>query len=164
LIALRGRKVEPHVCAKTREGWVKTSTYNSWVWITPSQAFQELVIAQKQNVPAEVPARLPMSTSGEFGGSGERLTPASRQGEKTTASKYQTRETRADDGTWCSVNVDSARLSWRESYVGNEDGVEKIRGGEVSNRRIVNGKRDSTDLIALTGTGCAFYPETERPE
>src|SRR5262249_34672373 len=72
---------------------------------------------------------------------------ASRQAEKTTASHHQARQTRAYDGTWY-VDVDNAR--WRpgcvpEEYVGNKADAGRIRGVEITNRCIANGKRDSSE-------------------
>jgi hypothetical protein len=61
------------------------------------------------------------------------------------------------------VDVDNARCAIDE-YVGNELDAGRIRGGELSNRCIVNDKRDCADLITRTVARWAFYRETESPE
>src|SRR5262249_32984886 len=81
-------------------------------------------------------------------------------------SRHQTRQSRTEGGTW--YGVDNARCAiGPDEYVGNEEGLRgRIkRGGEVSNRRIVNGKRESGDGSRCTAAiRIAGYPECEGPE
>ena len=119
----------------------------------------------KANVPAEVPARLPVSTAESSGGSGELLTPASRQGQKTTACHYQARQTRAYDRTWYKRNIYRPGVaSLTAEYVGNEDVAQIIRAGHVSNRRISNAEDEvAADPKSPVPAGGAADHETERP-